>query len=77
MTDATVKAAVKAICDRCKGLSTDEMANAEVKRLIIDELGYDGVTVVTSTSTSISTSLGSMAMRMFMVMMRGPSGEVI
>jgi len=74
MTDVEAKAAVKEICRRCERFATDEEANAEVRRLIKEELGYGGPTSVV---TSTSTSSGSMTMRMFMVMLTGPSDETI
>ncbi len=73
MTDEDVEDAVKQICRRCKGLPTDEEANEKVKRLICEELGYQGTPAVTSTSHSYR----GMTMRMFMVMLHGPTGNVI
>lgn len=65
-TDAEVKAAIKEICRTGKG-------EEQVRQRIKDELGFTGSIAITGTSTSS----GGMIMWMFMVMLRGPSGNII
>ncbi|MEK7508516.1 MAG: hypothetical protein AAB568_01525 [Patescibacteria group bacterium] len=65
-TDAAVEAAVKAICNA-------ETTEDAVKQRIKNEIGYTGPILIASTSISS----GLMTMTMFMVMIFGPSGEII
>lgn len=73
MTIPEIRSAVRQICRRCEDFPTDQQAELEVIRLIQTELGYSGPPAVTSTSTNY----GPVAMRMFMVMLKGPRGNII
>lgn len=73
MTDDEITAAVKEICGQCEKLETDGKANKEVERMILKELDCEGPIAVTCTSTRH----GPFVMRMFMVMIYGPRGNVI
>ena len=73
LSDEEIKSDVRDILNRCENSSTDKAANKEIKRLIKEELSYNGTPAITSTSTS----RGGMTMRMFMVMMSGPRGNII